>query len=144
LRLARILRARSARRNDAAGGSIAQAADCAEPTPGIALARHRDMQIQTGFRTMLLIAAIAGAAGCAEPVESSTAQASTSFHKARANFHGVILSVAPSPMGCFSLEGTSFVADPLGDSNGATISTTNCEWNAAIGECECDVTITIQ
>lgn len=102
------------------------------------------MQIKSVFRTMSLIAALAGFTACAEPVESSTAQESTSFHRAKASLHGIILSVAPSPLGCFSLEGSTFVPDPLGDSNGATISTSNCEWNAAIGQCECDVTITMQ
>lgn len=102
------------------------------------------MQIQHVFRTVLLISALACVTGCTELVESSTDQASTSFHKAKANLRGVILSVAPSPLGCFSLEGSIFVPDPLGDSNGTTITTSNCEWNAAIGQCECDVTITMR
>lgn len=102
------------------------------------------MQIKFFLRTISLIAALASIASCIEPVESSTDQASTSLHRAKAGLRGVILSVAPSPLGCFSLEGTSFIADPLGGSNGTTITTSDCEWNAAIGQCECTVTITVR
>jgi hypothetical protein len=114
--------------------------------PGIELARCRGMHIRSLLSTASLIGFVAAVAACVEPVESSTTEASTtsSLHRAKANLHGVILSVAPSPLGCFSLEGSAFIADPLGNSNGATITTSDCHWNAAIGQCECDVTIAVQ
>ena len=100
------------------------------------------MRINRSLRDPLLSCILlAGLAACAEQPDVNLETEEQALASARVRLHGIILSeVNPPGLGCTSLESTTFVASPFG-SGGTTITTSDCEWNAAIQECECDVVI---
>jgi hypothetical protein len=44
------------------------------------------------------------------------------------------------PLGCAGLNGSVFIPDISGNTNGTTITNSDCHWNAPSQLCECTVT----
>jgi hypothetical protein len=84
-------------------------------------------------------------AGCADPADSNPPELDTESQESRrtvrASFTGTLVTPFAVPLGCTALNGTAFVADPSGNTQGTTITTSDCHWSSATQQCECTVTL---
>jgi hypothetical protein len=99
---------------------------------------------------LLVIASLATLGACTDPVdlggEPEVPELATQHQEQRVTvnvlYRGALITELPVVLGCFSLNGSVFVPDPSGNTQGTTITNSDCHWNSSTQRCECTVTVT--
>jgi hypothetical protein len=100
-------------------------------------------------RGLFVLLVAAAFAACADPEGSGNGdpagpEIATETQAVRSTvkvaINAVLITDFPVPLGCAGLNGSVFIPDISGHTNGTTITSSDCHWNAPSQLCECTVT----